>query len=199
MNQLILACNKCGTSLSVPEQTRFLTCTACSSQLAVRFSEGAAYTEVLETGHDPKVENQEIDQGTTNRLTLQRKLDDLEQEWEEEKERHGAIPRVKRSQLYGGILGLTGFGMVVFSIWLHNLGSDVRLERMLHPWPWICTGLGIILVAAWIVFFLSTSAQRQRIAQYELAERSYDYRWGRLLDDIDACEENTRNEEEEKG
>jgi hypothetical protein len=41
-------CNACGASLSVPETTRFVTCGKCRARLAIRRSDTAIYTEVLD-------------------------------------------------------------------------------------------------------------------------------------------------------
>lgn len=47
MPTLTVTCDRCGTSLEVPEETGFLTCTVCSSELAVHRHSNTAYTEVL--------------------------------------------------------------------------------------------------------------------------------------------------------
>ncbi len=47
MPTLTVTCDQCGTSLEVPEEARFLTCTACSSELAVNRYGNTASTEVL--------------------------------------------------------------------------------------------------------------------------------------------------------
>lgn len=47
MSILTLTCNHCGASLDVPEQTRFLTCTACASELVVYDDGNKACTDIL--------------------------------------------------------------------------------------------------------------------------------------------------------
>lgn len=51
-------CNHCGALLQVNEDTRFATCGSCKSRLAVRHSETATFTSVLEgkTGGEQSVE-----------------------------------------------------------------------------------------------------------------------------------------------
>lgn len=59
---MIVDCNRCGASLTVAEDTRFVTCGKCRARLAVRRNGDAIFTEVLAeesaehaTSHDPVV------------------------------------------------------------------------------------------------------------------------------------------------
>jgi hypothetical protein len=74
-------------------------------------------------------------------------------------------------------------------VWLHSLGNDVRLERLLHPWPWVCMGLGTFAVFGWAVFVLATGSERRKIGMYNMAEQSYLYRRQKLLQDSGASRE----------
>ena len=175
MKHIYLTCNKCGASLEVPEATRFLTCTACSSQLEVHRSGSTAYTEVLEAVEPVK---------------LDLELEKLDREWVEEVEKqHSAVPRLKRRQFAGWIMLLAGFALAFVGVWLHDLGDDVRLERLLHPWPGVCMALGAFAVVGWAVFVLATGSDRRSIGMYNLAEQSYLYRRQQLLQRIESSKD----------
>lgn len=175
MTTLALTCNQCGASLEVPEETRFLTCTACSSQLEVHRSGSTAYTEVLEAVEPVKVELE---------------LEKLDREWMEEIEKHhSSIPRLNRRQFVGWIAMVAGMVLAFVGVWLHSLGDDVRLERLLHPWPWVCIALGVFGVIGWAVFVLATGSDRRRIGMYNLAEQSFLYRRQQLLQNLAASSE----------
>ena len=77
MQLLSLTCNHCGAPLEVPGEARFVTCTHCSSRLAVQRSGGAAYTEVLEV-LDQRTEQIADD---VEKLKLENRLERLDREW----------------------------------------------------------------------------------------------------------------------
>ena len=175
MTPLKLTCNQCGAYLEVPEETRFLTCTDCSSQLEVHRSASTAYTEVLEANATAKRELE---------------LEKLDREWVEEIEKHhSSVPKLKLRQFIAWIAMVAGFALVFVGVWLHSLGDDVRLERLLYPWPGVCMALGAFAVVGWAVFVLVTGGDRRRIGMYNLAEQSYCYRRHQLLQDIEASME----------
>jgi hypothetical protein len=175
MVPLKLSCNQCGESLEVPEETRFLTCTACSCRLEVHHSGSTAYTEVL---------------GAVAPVKLELELEKLDKEWMEEIEKHhSSVPRLKRRQAVGWMALVAGFGLAFVGVWLHSLGDDVRLEHLLHPWPGVCMALGAFAVVGWAVFILVTGSDRRRIGMYTLAEESYCFRRQRLLQDFEASRE----------
>jgi drug/metabolite transporter (DMT)-like permease len=67
---------------------------------------------------------------------------------------------VAPSQLrkYAGLISMVaGFGIFGLGRWLNDLGEDVRLERMLHPWPGVCMLLGFCLVVGSVVFMVGSS------------------------------------------
>jgi hypothetical protein len=183
MMPLKLTCNQCGESLEVPEETRFLTCTACSSQLEVHRSGSTAYTEVLEAVEPAKLELE---------------LEKLDREWMEEIEKHhSSVPRLNRRQFAGWLALMAGMVLAFVGVWLHSLGNDARIEHMLHPWPWVCIGLGVFAVVGWAVFVLATGSDRRRIGIYNLAEQSYLYRRQQLLQKLEVNGE--RDEDQWEG
>jgi hypothetical protein len=168
MTALTLTCNQCGASLEVPEETRFLTCTACSYRLEVHRSDDAAYTEVLEVTDSAKLEL-ELERLKADRVT--------------EKERHGSVGTLSLLQhgtLLAMIVGLVlaGYGVAVDMQHLGGPGPG--------PVPYVCIFLGLFLVVGWVLFFLATGGHRSKIAEYHRVSESYEYRVRRLLQDIEA-------------
>ena len=108
---------------------------------------------------------------------------------EEIEEHHSSVPRLNRRQFVGGIALVAGMVLAFVGVWLHSLGDDVRLERLLHPWPWVCIALGVFGVIGWAVFVLATGSDRRRIGMYNLAEQSYLYRRQKLVQDLEASSE----------
>ena len=176
MTAISLTCNQCGESLEVPEETRFLTCTACSSQLEVHRSGTTAYTEVLEA---------------TETAKLELELEKLKAEWMKEEERLGSVGTLQLLQYVMWLamivgLVLAGYGVAVDMEHLGGPGPG--------PVPYVCIFLGLFFVVAWIVFFLSTGGHRSRIAEYVRAAESYEYRAQRLLQVIEASREGTKGQ-----
>ena len=71
---------------------------------------------------------------------------------------HNHQGSVAPSQLrkYVGLISMVaGFGIFGLGRWLDHLGiDDVRLERLLQPWPGVCMLLGFCLVVGSVVFMV---------------------------------------------
>lgn len=74
---LSLSCNHCGASLDVPEGTRFLTCSYCSSKLQIEHSGGSYYTSVLEQMQ----KHAEAVASDLETIKLQNELERVDREW----------------------------------------------------------------------------------------------------------------------
>jgi len=68
---------------------------------------------------------------------------------------HGSVARLQLRKFVWLISMVAGLGFTVLGRWLDHLGDDVRLERLLHPWPAVCMVLGICLVVGSLVFMLA--------------------------------------------
>ena len=77
-----LTCNNCGSALDVPANVRFVSCAYCGSRLAVRRTESAAYTEVLERLD----QRAELMAGDIEAIRLQNELERVDREWQMERE-----------------------------------------------------------------------------------------------------------------
>jgi|GEM_PF-1408365 len=79
-----LSCNNCGAPVDVPQSANFITCAHCGSRLAVRRTETAHYTEVLDRlqAHAYKVDRD------LQYLRVQNDLLLIDQAWEEERKQY---------------------------------------------------------------------------------------------------------------
>jgi uncharacterized membrane protein len=72
----------------------------------------------------------------------------------------GAVPRSQRRKYVGLISVVAGSGIAVLGIWLHSLEHDVRLERVLGPWSYVCMLLGLcIVIVGSLVFTLGNDSR----------------------------------------
>lgn len=84
METLSVRCNHCGAPLQVGEKARFITCQFCQTQLEVKHTSSAAFTEVID----------QIAQKTAQMadnlkvIELQNEIDRLDREMEEQRERY---------------------------------------------------------------------------------------------------------------
>jgi len=84
MELISLNCNGCGAPLDVAADARFAICGHCGARLAVKHSDTAASTELLE-GIDRKTD------AMTEQLSAiqrQHELERIDREWEREREQH---------------------------------------------------------------------------------------------------------------
>jgi len=121
---LALKCNNCGANLSVPPDTRYLTCSYCHSQLQVHASGGAAYTEVLDR-IDARTEHIAADVET---IKLQNELEQLDREWAAAHP-DGAAPGKNSGGAIGIILGcIFGlFALLIGAFWLSGAPSEMKV------------------------------------------------------------------------
>ncbi|WP_009959996.1 hypothetical protein [Verrucomicrobium spinosum] len=82
METVALRCNHCGAPLEVGPATRFVTCQFCHSQLAVKQTGSAAYTEVIE--QIAATTSQMA--GNLKVIELQNELERLDREWTDHRE-----------------------------------------------------------------------------------------------------------------
>jgi LSD1 subclass zinc finger protein len=79
-----LLCNGCGAPLSVPASANFVTCNHCQTQLAVRRTSSASYTETLQqVARQTEALTEQV-----KYLAYQNELAALDQAWERERESH---------------------------------------------------------------------------------------------------------------
>lgn len=163
MNVLSLTCNHCGAPLQVPEETRFLTCQFCSSQLEVQHAGNAVYTQVL----------QAIDQRTAamakdiDEIKRHNELEQLDRDWERERENylvrgkdgHTSIPTTA-----GSLVGMT-IG-VIFSIFWIGLTASAGAPGFLQFFG----------VAALVLVVFGSLNNCRKALKYRSREADYEQR-----------------------
>jgi len=108
MEMISVRCNHCGAPLSVGGQTRFVTCQFCNSQLEIKRSESAVFTEEVARIAD----NTEKMAGSLDAIRLQNEIEQLDREWSLQKETYASGGRGKGPQTTGQ--ALFGMGFAVF-------------------------------------------------------------------------------------
>lgn len=73
---------------------------------------------------------------------------------------HGSVARLQLRKFVASICMVAAVGLVVLGRWLYDLGNDVRLERLLHPWPAVCMILGFCLVFVSLTFMVVGNRRR---------------------------------------
>lgn len=171
MKLLALSCNHCGAPIEAPAKAKFLTCRYCNSRLAVKQSDGAYYTELLET----------LDQRTKDiaedieALRVQNQILQLDNEWTQDRDTYMSTDQRGRRSVpsKAGAIMMGVFMPVVGVIWM------VFTVGMGAPGFFPC--FGIIFIAAGIgsAIWMFTRAQR-----YEDAHDDYMTRRSKLMGDL---------------
>lgn len=77
-----------------------------------------------------------------------------------DQDRQGPVGGLQTRKLAGVISLLAGFVLVVLGLWLDRLGvEDVRLERLMFPWPAISMVVGACLTIGSLVLMLGHGDQ----------------------------------------
>jgi LSD1 subclass zinc finger protein len=118
MELLALTCQHCSAPLQVPAGAKFVTCSHCGTQLAIRKTDSVAYTETLDE-IDSRTERMAEQLDDLQRRTA---IADLDRQWEMEREQyyvadkhgHRHLP-TEGSSIVGGIV-ITVFGVIWTSL-----------------------------------------------------------------------------------
>jgi LSD1 subclass zinc finger protein len=160
-----IACNNCGAPLQVPEGANFVTCVHCDTQLAVKRSGNARFTEAIEDLREQ-----------VEKLTRQNELEALDREWEMEKEsfmvsgKHGLrqLPTKTGSLIGGIVIAVFGLFWTVMAFSITGTASHFGggFGGLFSCFPLF----GLLFVAGGIA--TSVFAYR-KAGDYELARRRY--------------------------
>jgi hypothetical protein len=177
MKLITLNCNHCGAKLKVGDETKFVTCKHCDTQLAIHHEDGAAFTAVAEAAKRVEASaatiadhaEQLAEQNET--LILQGELEQLDREWESR--RQGLMTKTKGGQLVPTtraqaiLIGLMA-PLVAVPILVPAL-SGARFELPGFLWLFVVAMMGGVLIAA---LYMHGKAVRYEtaLAQHE-AER----------------------------
>lgn len=123
-------CNNCGAGLQAPRHTQFVTCKYCQSQLAVKQSETAVYTEVIGEIQEAVAEIHE----NVEVIRLQNELERLDREWDSEKDQYLIASRTGKQEptasafIWPGVI-LILFSLFTFAVTLNSTSKSHDILR----------------------------------------------------------------------
>ena len=166
MTTIAVSCKRCGASLEVPEETRFLVCTACSSLLEIILNGTAAYTEIV-AARDAET------------VMLELELDELDRQWRVERAPYfanesldGSFVVNTRRRRFEAVLGTSvGTFFIGVGLWAEFQGM---------------TGEGLFLIFGGITIIGWVAARLRKAKAYRTAQQTYCHRREQLLSDIAA-------------
>ncbi len=182
-----LTCNNCGAPLDVPANANFATCSHCGSQLAIKRTDSATYTEVLEQintnmGHM----SQDLDA-----IRAQNELEEVDREWQMESEQYMVQGRYGRRSLPnsgGGVVGAVIVGLLVvgFGVFWTIIATFMTSGFLFSEFPFSL--VGIVFPLCGVVFIVVALAgiimSVSKVSQYGKAEQVYLKRREALLQRI---------------
>ncbi len=172
MELLSLTCQNCSAPIQVPVGAKFVTCSHCGAQLAVKRNDSIAYTETLET-IDSRTERMAVQ---LDDLQRQSDVANLDREWELKRDeffvtgKHGLrhLPTAGGS-IVGGLV-ITVFG-IIWTIIACGIGGAMGQ----HGGPFTLFGLVFPLFGVAFVGFGLWNAYHHysKASEYEKAQEKY--------------------------
>jgi hypothetical protein len=162
---LKLACNHCGADLKVAEDTRFVTCTYCDTQLEVRREGGAAFTSVKEAVERLERQAEQM-AGDLAVIRVEQEIERLDRDWE--REREGLMVEDKEGGRYVPEEGRAR-AVIVLSVVL-GLVFAVAVPLLLPGGEFMAI-FGVLIGLAGVAAGLS---HRARAEKYRRAEGAYE-------------------------
>lgn len=163
MEMISVTCNHCGAPLEVGANARFVTCKFCNSQLEVKRSDSAIFTEEISR----IAQNTQQMAGSLEIIELQNEIERLDREWMAGNpvsfDQHGR-PTTQTSP-GGAVFGLMFtifFAIVAFSMAGFAASSGAPGIFALVP-----VGMGIFALAAGIMGLGKASQYQSRKSDYE--------------------------------
>ncbi len=189
MKLIGLTCQHCSAPLQVPADAKFVTCSHCGTQLAIRKTESVAYTETLDA-IDARTERMadQIDD-------LQRRsaIAELDRQWELEREQfyvtgkhgHRHLP-TEGGSIVGGIV-ITVFGAIWTAITCGMAGMAAN-----HSGPGMLVGIFPLFGVAFIAFGIwNAFSSYNKADAYKKAEANYRRQRQDLLRDAQLNEQDS--------
>lgn len=160
MNAETLNCNNCGAPLSVPSAAKYVTCTHCGTQLAIRRTESVAYTEKL----DVIAERTEQIAEQVARLAEDSELERLDRQWAAEQEQfmvhddqgNKSLPHAALSLVAGGLVATFG---LIWTIGAASVGA-----------PGFVVAFGVVFI---LFALFATVAGYAKANDFQAAFRKY--------------------------
>jgi hypothetical protein len=183
-----VACNACGKTLEVAEETRYALCATCGARLRVEQSGGAVTSAVLpaeaaeKAPEQPPMPPNDVAAPAAGvahlsaqvaRLKVAQQISELELHWAQTEQgfrgRHGTLPSA-------GLSGFVAVTVVIIGIVCIGMGSTVRSGT-----PMVVTGLFSIVLGFGMGLWGNARAKA-----YEEARRDYERRRNELVRVLDA-------------
>jgi hypothetical protein len=109
-----LSCNQCGGPLSAPETANFVTCNHCSTQLAIRRTESATFTEQL--GEIQSNQKQMMER--LAQIERQNRLAQIDRDWERDRQKYMTTMKsgkqVEPNEVGAVVMGVIAAGIGLF-------------------------------------------------------------------------------------
>ena len=175
METISVRCNHCGAPLDVGANARFVTCKFCNSQLEVKRSESAVFTEEITRIAD----NTQQMAGSLEVIELQNEIERLDREWVAGNpvsfDKHGR-PSTQTSHS-GAMLGL--MFTIFFAIVCFAMAAFVSSSPAPGIFALVPVGMGIFALAGGIMGI-------SRANQYQLRKSDYEQRRAAMVARLDA-------------
>jgi DNA-directed RNA polymerase subunit RPC12/RpoP len=163
METVSVRCNHCGASLKAGEQTRFITCQFCNSQLEIKRTDTSIFTEEI----------QQIAQttrqmaGSLDVIELQNEIERLDREWTASNPvSYNKDGQPIRTTSSGG----AAFGLVfaiIFAIVCFSMAGFTSSIGAPGIFPLIPVGMGIFAIVAGIMGIAKANDYQSRNADYQ--------------------------------
>ncbi len=149
MNLVTVRCNNCGAPLQVSDSAKYVTCNFCNTQLAIRATDSAVFTEQIEAlvrKTDDIAENLDV-------IRIQNEIEKLDREFAMERERHLVSGKDGTKQEPSSISAIIGGVLaIVFAIfWMGGASSAGA--------PPFFSAFGIIFIVAALVMIITSVAK----------------------------------------
>ena len=185
-----LSCNNCGAPIDVPLAANYVSCTHCGSRLAIKRTETAHYTEVLERLEELDVRTQDME-AEVQRLRIHNALKTLDEEWEAQREpftwqtKDGSLyePSVAGAYAY---LALPVIAIIVSPFIFAFISPSVLLAALLF--------LALLAVSVWAAI-----DAYNRYQKYSALKATYLSRREALLNELRPSQKQQSLEKEHSG
>lgn len=163
MEMISVRCNHCGAPLGVGANARFVTCTFCNSQLEIKRSDSAVFTEEITR----IAENTKQMAGSLEVIELQNEIERLDREWVAgnpvSSDEHGrpTTPTGTGGAVFGLMFSIF-FALVAFA--MAGFASTLGAPGIFALVP---VGMGIFALAAGIMGLGKANQYQSRKSIYE--------------------------------
>ena len=163
MELISVNCNHCGAPLEVGANARFVTCTFCNSQLEVKRSESAVFTEEITRIAD----NTQQMAGSLEVIELQNEIERLDREWIAGNpvsfDKHGRP--IGQTTTGGAVFGL--MFSIFFAIVAFSMAGFAASNGAPGIFALVPVGMGIFALVAGFMGIGKANVYQERKNEYE--------------------------------